>query len=347
MAYLVSSSPHFSTAKTTKSIMRDVFLALLPAVIAAVFIFGFYPLFMCLLSVCSAVFAEFLFNKMRKQPVTVGDWSAAVTGLLVGLNLPPVVPFYIPIVGSFFAIWVVKCLFGGIGKNFANPAITARIFLILAWGSAMTAYAVPIDLTKGFGEMFRYFSFSLTPDSVQTIAGATPLAGMGLKYGETLGNVSNLSLFLGNVGGCAGEVSALALLIGGIYLVVRKVIKPAIPLIYILTVGILTMAVKGDAGYFLPSILSGGLFLGAIFMATDYSTSPNTRSGQIIYALLLGLLTTVFRLYSTLPEGVSFAILLMNIMTPLIDKYTIPRPFGYKKPVRDKKTVKGKEAVNG
>ncbi len=344
MAYIVSTSPHLSTPKTTKSIMRDVFIALIPTLIASIFIFGFYPLFVCLLSTCSAVLAEFLYNKIRKQPVTVGDWSAAVTGLLLGLNLPPVIPFYVPIVGSFFAIWVVKCLFGGLGKNFANPAITARIFLVLAWGTLMTTFAEPIDLSKGFGEMFRYFTVSLNAESVQTVAGVTPLATMGLKYGETLGNVDNLALFLGTVGGSAGEVSALALIIGGVYLVIRKVIKPTIPLIYVLTVGLLTIAIKGDAGYFLPSVLSGGLLLGAIFMATDYTTSPNTLVGQIIYALMLGLLTTVFRLYSTLPGGVSFAILIMNIATPLIDKYTVPHAFGY---VRKKREKKAKEASNG
>ncbi len=344
MAYIVSTSPHFSTPKTTKSIMRDVFIALIPTLIAAIFIFGFYPLFICLLSVTSAVLAEFLFNKMRKQPITIGDWSAAVTGLLVGLNLPPVIPFYVPIVGSFFAVWVVKCLFGGLGKNFANPAITARIFLMLAWGSLMTTYAAPIDLSKGFGEMFRYFTVSLNADSIQTVAGVTPLAQIGFKSGETLGNVNNLSLFLGTTGGTMGEVSAIALIIGGVYLVARKVIKPTIPLIYVLTVGLLTMAIKGDAGYFLPSVLSGGLLLGAIFMATDYTTSPNTFVGQIIYALMLGLLTTVFRLYSTLPGGVSFAILIMNIATPLIDKYTIPHAFGYVKKKREKKA---KEVNNG
>lgn len=344
MAYLVSTSPHVTSCKTTKSIMRDVFIALIPALIASIFIFGFYPLFICLLSVGSAVLAEYLFNKMRKQPNTISDWSAVVTGMLVGLNLPPVVPFYVPIVGSFFAIMVVKCLFGGLGKNFANPAITARIFLVLAWGSIMTTYAVPIDLSKGFAEMFTYFKYSLTSNDMLVIAGATPLAGIGYKAGESLGNVDNLALFLGNVGGTCGEVSALALIIGGIYLVVRKVIKPTIPVIYILTVGLLTMAIKQDAGYFLPSILSGGLMLGAIFMATDYSTSPNTFVGQVIYALMLGILTTMFRMYSTLPEGVSFAILLMNICTPLIDKYIIPRPFGYKKPIKEKKV---KEANNG
>lgn len=340
MSYIVSTSPHFSTTRNTKSIMRDVFIALIPAVIASIFIFGFYPLFLCLLSTGSAVLAEFLYNKMVKKEQTIGDWSAAVTGLLLGLNLPPVVPFYVPIVGSFFAIWVVKCLFGGIGKNFANPAITARIFLVLAWGTVMTTFAEPIDLSKGFSEMFRYFTVSLTSTDIQTVAGVTPIANLGFKYGKTITEVDNLALFLGTTGGCAGEVSALALLIGGIYLVVRKVIKPTIPVIYILTTGLLTMAIKGDASYFLPSILSGGLMIGAIFMATDYTTSPNTRLGRVIYAVMLGVLTAVFRIYSTLPEGVSFAILLMNIITPLIDKWTMPHPFGYKKPVKEKKETK-------
>lgn len=336
---LVTMSPHVTGTQTTKQIMRDVCIALIPTLIAGVVIFGFYSLFIVLLAMGSAVLAEFLYNKITKQPQTIWDYSAVVTGMLLGLNLPPAVPFYVPIIGSFFAIFVVKMLFGGIGKNFANPAITARIFLTLSWAGVMTRFVEPLK-SRGGANMFLYFkgmtNFTFNKANlpiwgqgyIDTVTTATPLAPM--KAGD-LSNVNLLDMFLGIHGGTIGEVCALAILIGAIYLIVKKVIDWKIPLIYIATVGFLTSAIKKDINYFLPSILSGGLLLGAFFMATDYSTSPNTFLGVLIYSFTISILTVIFRIYGAMNEGVSFAILLGNILVPLLDKYIIPKPFGYVK----------------
>lgn len=339
----VSSSPHITSARTTRSIMLDVVIALVPAMICAVLVFGFYSLFIIGLSVGSCVLAEFLFNKIRKQETTIGDCSAIVSGVILALNLPPVVPFYVPIVGGFFAMMVVKMLFGGIGRNFANPAITARIFLMLAWTSIMTKFVVPIDLSKGFGEMFKYFKYTFSANGMDVVTGATPLSF--IQSGDLTG-VSVLDMFLGRTGGSMGEVSALALIIGGVYLIVRKVIDWRIPTIYIATVALLTLIIKRDVAYVLPSLFGGGLMLGAFFMATDYATSPNTKIGICIYAFGLGLLTTLFRCFGSMPEGVSYAILMMNILVPLIDKLIVPKPFGYVKVKKEKtKDKKAKEGV--
>ena len=335
MAYTVSQSPHFKNSATTQRIMLDVIIALIPALIASVLIFGFFPLVVAIVSIASAVFSEWFYNFITKKPQTTSDLSAVVTGLLLALNLPPVVPLYIPVIGSIFAIMVVKMLFGGLGKNFANPAITARIFVMLAWTAAMTTWIKPIDLSDG-ANLFSYFGMS----NYDGLTSATPLAI--IKSEGSVASINLLDLFLGTTGGSAGEVSALALLIGGVYLIVRRVIDYKIPLIYILTVGFLTSLIELDIAYFLPSILSGGLMLGAIFMATDYSTSPNGFWGVIVYALGLGILTVLIRKFSNMPEGVSFAILIMNIVTPLIDKYIYPRPFGA---VRKKLTFKKNQEV--
>ena len=311
MNYTVSSSPHIKSSANTQRIMLDVIIALLPALLAAILVFGFYPLIVAVISIASAVFAEWFYNYLTKKPQTTGDLSAVVTGLLLALNLPPVVPLYIPVIGSIFAIMVVKMLFGGLGKNFANPAITARIFVMLAWTAALTTWVKPIDLSNGMS-LFSYFGIS----DYDAVTGATPLA---VIKSEGTANLNLLNMFLGSTGGSAGEVSALALIIGGIYLIVRRVIDYKIPLIYILTVGLLTSLIELDITYFLPSILGGGLMLGAIFMATDYATSPNSFWGVIIYSLGLGIITVLIRKFSNMPEGVSFAILIMNIVTPLIN----------------------------
>lgn len=331
--YIVSTSPHVTTKKTTKNIMLDVIIALIPALIASFFLYGLYTVLMTAISVAGAVFGEYLYNLIRKKPHTVGDLSAVVTGLILGLNLPPTVPFYIPLIGGFFATMVVKMLFGGIGKNFANPAITARIFVMLAWTAAMTTYVAPIDLSKGGLELFKYFN----NDTVTALTTATPL--VALKEGATTG-INAVDLFLGRIGGSAGEVSGLALIIGGVYLAIRKVIDIKIPLIYIFTYFVFACIFYKDAEIAGLGILSGGLLLGAIFMATDYSTSPDSFWGVVIYAAGCGLLTAVFRKYGSMVEGVSFAILLMNIITPLLDKYIRPRPFGYVKPEKPKKEKK-------
>lgn len=340
---IVSASPHISAGNSTEKIMRDVCIALLPALVASVVVFGFYPLVVTLISIGTAIATESLWNLIRKKPNTIGDWSAVVTGLLLGLNLPPVVPLYVPVVGAFFAIAVVKMLFGGIGKNFANPAITARIFLLLAWAGVMATYVAPVDYSKGVAEaLFGYFKYGVGTAEISAVSSATPL-GI-IKSGGVMTSNNLLNMFLGSIGGSAGETSALALLVGGVYLIVRKVINWRIPLIYIGTVGILSLIFAAAGMYsmsnVLPLVFGGGLFLGAFFMATDYSTSPNTQLGICIYAFGCGFITVIIRLFGIYPEGVSFAILLMNLITPLLDKYIKRRPFGYVKPVKVKKEAK-------
>ena len=342
----VSSSPHITGNRTTRGIMLDVVIALIPAMIAATLLYGFYSLFIIGISVGSCVLAEFLFNKIRKQEQTIYDCSAVVTGVILALNLPPTVPFYVPIFGGFFAIMLVKMLFGGIGKNFANPAITARIFLLLAWTGTMTTFVKPIDFSNGFGAMFENFKYTFgafnsdLETSLKAVTGATPMAGI---HEGNLEGINVLDMFLGRIGGSMGETSALALLIGGIYLIIKKVIDWKIPTIYLGTVAILTLCFKQDIAYLLPSLFGGGLMLGAFFMATDYATSPNTKVGVCIYAFGLGLFTTLFRIFGSMPEGVSYAILLMNILVPLIDKCVRPKAFGYVKPVKEKKAKADKK----
>ena len=305
--YTLSSSPHVRSAETTGRIMLDVIIALLPATVLGVVFFGWNALWVVLVSTAVAVATEALLQVLMKRKVTISDGSAAVTGLLLALNLPPSVPLYIPIVGSVFAIAIVKQCFGGIGSNFLNPALAARAFLMLSWPTAMTSWTMPADAVS-----------TVTPLAAIKEAGA----GAPSPY---------LDMFLGNVGGCIGETSALALLIGGIYLVARRVIDPSIPVVYIATVGLFTW-VAGPDGLFtgdgLYHMLAGGLMLGAIYMATDYTTSPMTVKGRIIFALGCGVVTSVIRLWGGYPEGVSYSILLMNLFVPLIDRAVKPRMFG-------------------
>ncbi len=347
--YYVSVSPHITAKPTTKSIMLEVCIALIPAIIAAVYFFGFYSLFIIGVCVASTVFGEFIYNIIRKKPRTIGDCSAVVTGVLLGLNLPVTVPFYVPIVGGLFAILVVKMLFGGIGRNFANPAITGRIFLVLAWASVMTKFVPPIDWSQGFGEGFKFFSCILNGGGaeIDALTSATPLGvikGIGgsaeVNGALSGGNISLLDMFLGRTGGTIGETSALALILGGIYLTVRKIIDWKIPVIYVSTVALFAL-IFGGVQYILPSILGGGLLIGAIFMATDYATNPNTPLGTVIFAFGCGFITVIIRFFGAFPEGVSFAILLMNVVTPLIDKYIKPMPFGFIKPKKDKSAKEG------
>ena len=329
--YVVSSSPHIGNDRTVATIMLDVLIALMPAVLASVYFFGFYALFIEILAVGSAVGAEALFNVITKREQTIGDCSAAVTGLLLALNLPVSVPFYVPIISSAFAIVFVKMLFGGIGKNFANPAIAGRIFLLLAWASAMTAFVKPITWTNG--DAFVYFRCILKGREglldVAALSTATPLASLRTDPA----GMGVFDMFFGAIGGSLGETSALLLLIGGVYLIVRRVIDWRVPVTFIGTVAVFALiygAAKGQTlDYVLPSVFGGGLFLGAFFMATDYSTTPNTKLGLVVFALGCGIITSLIRFFGSYPEGVSFAILLMNIVTPYIDKAFIPRPFGY------------------
>ncbi len=302
----VSSSPHIRSTETTQKIMRDVTIALLPAAAFGVYNFGLRALAILVLSILTAIVTEAACQKIRKQPITIDDFSAVVTGLLLGMNLPSTVPFWIPIVGSIFAIAVVKQAFGGLGHNFINPALAARALLVASWPVEMTTWT------------------AVTPDATST---ATVL-GI-IKEGLDVPMPSLLDTIIGTIGGCIGETSALLLLLGGLFLIYRGIISIRIPGIYIGTVAILTLLMSGfDVQVTLFHIFSGGLILGAFFMATDYASSPITIKGQVIYAVGLGLLTTIIRFYGGYPEGVSYSILLMNVAAPLIDKYTKPRLFG-------------------
>lgn len=291
-------SPHIHCGRSTGGIMRDVLVALLPATLAGTLIFGMRALLVVLVCVAACVLFEFLFNLIAKQAQTVGDLSAAVTGLLLALNLPVNIPIWQCVVGSLFAIVVVKCLFGGIGNNLVNPAITARVFMLVAFGSL----AIPAF-------------------SVDAVASATPLAAEQMP--------SLMTLFLGNYGGAIGETSTLALLIGGVYLLVRRVITWHIPVVFIGTVFVFSFFMEGfDAVRALSMVMAGGLVIGAFFMATDYVTSPATPWGKVIYALGAGLLTCLIRYFGSYPEGVSFAILFLNILTPYISRWTRRKVFG-------------------
>lgn len=293
----VMISPHIHSGKSTSGIMRDVLIALLPAVVAGTVIFGWRALAVIAVCVITSVGFEAIFNLIVKKDQTVSDLSAAVTGLLLALNLPVDVPLWQCAVGSLFAIIVVKCLFGGIGANLVNPAITARVFMLVAFGS-MALPSFPVD----------------------SVSSATPLSAEAMP--------SLLDLFLGKHGGAIGETCVLALLIGGIYLLIRRVISWHIPVIFIATVFIFSLFMEGfDAVSALSLIMSGGLFIGAIFMATDYTTSPYTPWGKVIFAVGAGLLTCLIRYFGTYPEGVSFAILFMNILNPYICKWTRRKVF--------------------
>lgn len=303
---IVTSSPHVKSNTTTSTIMRDVIIALIPALIASNIIFGLRAGLVTAVCVASCVGFEYLSRKIMNKKNTISDLSAVVTGIILAFNLPSTMPLWMCVVGSFVAIVIVKQLFGGIGQNFANPAITARIVLLVSFGTQMTNWAAP--------------KIQAAADAV---TGATPMAQ--LAAGET---PNILNMFLGTTGGSLGETSALALLIGGIYLVYRKVINPIIPVAFIGTVFVFTAILGVNP---LAQILGGGLFLGAIFMATDYSTSPVTNMGKLIFGIGCGLITVLIRVFGSYPEGVSFAILLMNILVPYIDKATKLKALGGKR----------------
>ena len=309
--YIVSVSPHITSKDSTQTIMRDVLIALCPAVIASVVIFGWRALLLTVVCVATAVFWEWGFQKICKRKNTIGDLSAAVTGLILAMNLPVDLPLWQAAFGTLVAIVVVKQLFGGIGYNFANPAITARVVMLIAFAGTMTTWAEPnftlVDVASGASD---------------AMSGATPLAVLGAG-----GAVSLLDLFVGTVGGSMGETSALALLIGFVYLLVRKVITWHTPVAFIGTVFVLAL-VKGGFEFGLAQILAGGVFLGAIFMATDYVTTPQTPWGRIVFGVGCGLITCLIRFFGNYPEGVSFSILLMNILTPYISTWTAKKPLG-------------------
>ena len=305
----VSSSPHFRSNNSTRKIMLDVIIALIPASVVSVVFFGYRALMLIGVCIASCVLCEYISRKVMKRDTTIGDFSAVVTGLLLALNLPVAVNPLIAVFGSIVAIVVVKQMFGGIGMNFVNPALAARIVLLVSFPNAMMTW------TDAFCK------------DVDAVASATPLVAESGAY-------SYVDLLLGAHGGSLGETCAIALILGGIYLIIRKVISPIIPCVYIASAGIMALIVGQDALY---QILSGGLLLGAIFMATDYTTCPITKWGKVIYAVGCGVLTILLRTYSNMPEGVSFSIILMNILVPLIENITTPKAFGKVKAKGDKK----------
>jgi electron transport complex protein RnfD len=297
----VSSSPHIHAQQDTKAIMAWVLAALAPAGLAGIYFFGFRAAAVMAVCVASCKISEYIWQRLAQQTVTVGDLSAAVTGLLLAYNLPPSIPFWMAAVGSVFAIVVVKQFFGGIGCNIVNPALAGRAFMVSSWPVSMTSW------------------------TVDGVSGATPLAM--IKEGSIADLPGIYDVFIGNIGGCIGETSAAALLIGFAILLYKGIINWHIPVVYIGTVAALTAALGRPAGP-LYEVITGGLFLGAIFMATDYTTSPMTKKGQVIFAFGCGLLTTLIRVFGGYPEGVSYSILIMNLTVPLIDKFARPRIFG-------------------
>jgi len=309
---VVSSSPHIRTKNETPRVMLDVIIALLPTAAAGAYIFGIRALLVIATCVLSAVIGEFVFNLIVKKEQTIFDLSAVVTGLILALNLRADAPIWQCVIGSVFAIIVVKCLFGGLGCNFANPAIAGRIFLLICFTSTLGGGARP-----------------LVSSAPELVSGATPLEIM--KGGDVAGLPSLLDMFLGFRGGAIGECCIAAILIGFIYLVVRKVIHFETPLIFVATVFALSLIVDNSFTMALYQVLAGGLVFGAVFMATDYVTTPITRTGKMIFAFGCGLITFLIRYFGNYPEGVSFSILLMNILSPYIEKWTAPKALGGKK----------------
>lgn len=315
--YNVSSSPHVKGKMTTQSIMRDVIIAMLPAAIFGVYNYtnlfgikyGLHTVLLMAYTIVTCVVAEYIFNKITKRPQTINDLSAVVTGMILALNLPATFPYWQAMLGGVFAIIVVKQLFGGLGQNFMNPALGARCFLVLSFAGNMTAF-YPTDV-KG----------------IDAATSATPLTALK-NAGES--SVSLIDMFIGNHSGTIGETSIIALLIGALYLTVRKIIDLRIPFTYIAVFAVCIMLFNGstDPVFLAQHICGGGLIFGAFFMATDYVTSPITKTGRYIYGICLGLLTAIFRTFGANAEGVSFAIIFCNLLVPLMEKYTIPKAFG-------------------
>ncbi|NLC19654.1 MAG: RnfABCDGE type electron transport complex subunit D [Clostridiales bacterium] len=320
----VSAGPHIRSSVTTKSIMQDVVIALIPAGLFGIFNFGINALVLIAATVLSCVLTEYIYCRLMKKRATIGDYSAVVTGILLAYNLPAGLPVWMAIVGGVFAILVVKMLFGGLGQNFMNPALAARAFMLISFPVKMTSFAVEKVSSSG---IFDYIQHGyLAVSTADAVSGATPMAA--IKAGES---VDLLSMLIGNIGGTIGETSAIAILIGGIYLLIRRVITPIIPFTYILSLAVFVLLFGGhglDANFVLGHILGGGLLLGAFFMATDYVTSPITLTGQAIFGVLCGVFTGLFRIMGGSAEGVSYAIIFCNLLVPLIEKATRIRPFG-------------------
>lgn len=320
---LITPAPHISSVKTVRGIMLDVVISLLPATLAGIIIFGIRSLQLVLASVIAAVAAEAIYQKVAKKPVTVNDMSAVVTGLLLALTLPPDAPIWIPIIGSAFAIIVAKQIFGGLGTNFVNPALAGRAFIVAAW---------PLHMTQDW----------LNPMTHDAITGATPLAVFN-NTGTTSLGVKDL--LLGLRAGSLGETCIIALLAGGVYLIARDVIDWRIPVGYLGTLALGTWIFGSPNGFFqgdwLSGILLGGAVLGSIFMATDYVTSPVTPTGRFYMGVGAGIITLLIRVWGGYPEGVTYAILFMNLVTPLIDKYVVPKYYGYMHDVQARKAAAG------
>ncbi len=303
--FVMTSSPHLRDHSSTRRIMQEVCLALVPAGIASVILFGWNALMLICISVATCVLSEFVWEKATKKDVTISDWSAVVTGLLLAYNLPANAPWWLPIIGGILAIVLVKQFFGGIGSNFMNPALTARVILFISWSALMSTYPQ-------------------TKFAVDATTSATPLNILG---GTGVSGISFMDLLLGNCGGVLGETCKIAILVGGIYLCIRKIADWRIPVSFIATVFVCYL-IKDGAEMALYQVFAGGLMLGAFFMATDYATSPVTTLGRVIMGVGCGILLFVIRAYANYPEGCSFAILFMNVCTPMIDRFTAPKPFG-------------------
>lgn len=325
----VSASPHVRSSETTTGIMLDVIIALVPALVMSIVYFGTRALALTAVTVGSAVLAEFISRKVMKRSSTIGDLSAVVTGLILAFNLPATIPLWIAAIGSIVAIVVVKQMFGGIGQNFVNPAITARIILMVSFPTAMAKWIVPFE--SGW--------------SADAVTAATPMATLANVTGGDVSAVEGLpslaQMLIGYHGGSMGEVCSIALIAGGLYLLLRRVISPAIPFTFMGTVAVIMLiAGKGNFEFVAYQLLGGGLLLGAFFMATDYSTSPINFKGKIIFGIGCGLITSIIRLFGSLPEGVSFSIILMNILVPHIERLTTPKPFGFVKEKKEKEAAK-------
>ena len=316
---IVSSSPHVRSNEDTSYIMKQVIIALIPAALAGVYFFRLNAISVMFFCILGTVGSEFLYRKVTKEGSTIGDFSAVVTGLLLAFNVPASLPWWMCLAGGAFAIIVIKMVFGGIGNNFINPALGARAFLLASFPVAMTAWTNP--------------GVNWIGSNLDAVTTATPLSF--LKVGAagvtdlTANGINMTDMIVGNIGGCIGETSAILIVLGGVYLIYKGIIDYTIPAFYIGTVFILTFILGGFSFDFaLYELFAGGLMLGGFFMLTDYTTSPMTKKGQIIYALLAGIITSVIRLYGGYPEGVSYSILLANVATPLIDKYVSNRVFG-------------------
>lgn len=321
----VSASPHLRSADTTTGIMLDVIIALVPALVMSAVYFGSRALVLTAVTVASCVISEFVCRKVMKRDNTLGDLSAIVTGIILAFNLPATLPLWMAAIGGIIAIVVVKQMFGGIGQNFVNPAMTARIILMVSFPTAMANWIVS----------------GQNAWSVDAITSATPMAQLAAAKGGDLSLAQDLpsiaEMLLGKHGGSMGEVCSIALICGGFYLILRKVISPIIPFFFIGTVAVfMFFAGGGNVDFVIYQLLGGGLMLGAFFMATDYATSPITKKGKIIFAIGCGLITSVIRIYGSLPEGVSFSIILMNILVPHIENLTLSKPFGFVKEKKQK-----------